>query len=127
VTAETARRIVESQPDADHQITLVDDAGNPTHIYTLSRRATRKIRRHMTALQPTCAFPGCLAPAEDCDYDHILGWDQGGETSTTNGSPKCNHDHHLKDHGWTHNRIDQQDTWTTPLGHTYTTERGPPI
>lgn len=53
MTAETARHIVESQPGADHQITLVDENGNPTHVYTLSRRATSKIRRHMAALQPT--------------------------------------------------------------------------
>ncbi|MGD2043370.1 MAG: DUF222 domain-containing protein [Acidimicrobiia bacterium] len=70
VTAETAREIVGTQPEADHQITLVDEKGLPTHIYTLSRRATRRIRRHMQALQPTCSFPGCVAPAVDCDYDH---------------------------------------------------------
>lgn len=127
VTAETARHVVESQPGADHQITLVDEAGNPTHIYTLSRRATKRIRRHMAGLQPTCAFPGCVAPAEDCDYDHHLGWTDGGETSTSNGGPKCDHDHQLKDHGWTHQRLHSQDTWTSPLGHTYVAERGPPI
>jgi len=127
VTAETARHVAESQPGADHQITLVDHDGNPTHVYTLSRRATKKIRRHMAALQPNCSFPGCVAPAEDCDYDHLLGWADGGETSTNNGGPKCDHDHTLKDHGWTHNRVNQQDTWTSPLGHLYVAERGPPI
>lgn len=127
VTAETARHIVGSQPDADHQITLVDETGNPTHIYTLSRRATNRIRKHVASLQPTCSFPGCVAPAEDCDYDHLLGWNQGGETSTVNGGPKCDHDHQLKDHGWTHQRADKQDSWTSPLGHTYTSERAPPI
>jgi hypothetical protein len=127
VTAETARHIVESQPGADHQITLTDEGGNPTHIYTLSRRATKKIRKHMAALQPTCSFPGCLAPADDCDFDHLLGWKEHGETSTTNGGPKCDHDHQLKDHGWTHDRADQHDTWTSPLGHTYNAERAPPI
>lgn len=125
VTAETARHIVATQPDADHQITLVDENGNPTHIYTLSRRATKRIRRHIAALQPTCSFPGCVAPAEDCDYDHYLPWAHGGETSTTTGGPKCDHDHQLRDHGWTHQRIKNQDHWTSPLGHTYTTEKPP--
>lgn len=122
VTAETARHIVSSQPDADHQITLVDGNANPTHIYTLSRKATKRIRQHVNALQPTCSFPGCVAPAEDCDYDHRLGWAQGGETSTTNGGPKCDHDHQLKDHGWTHQRRNRHDHWTSPLGHAYTTQ-----
>lgn len=122
VTAETARHIVQSQPEADHQITLVDDDGNPTLIYTLSRSATKTIRRHIAALQPTCSFPGCVAPAADCDYDHYLPWSEGGQTSTTNGGPKCDHDHTLRDHGWTHRRIDNQDLWTSPLGHSYVTQ-----
>ncbi|MFZ0015630.1 MAG: DUF222 domain-containing protein [Acidimicrobiia bacterium] len=122
VTAETARQIVCGQPNADHQITLVDANGSPTHIYTLSRRETKKIRSHMEALQPTCSFPGCIAPATDCDYDHIQPWVRGGETSTINGGPKCDHDHELKDHGWTHRRADRQDIWVSPLGHTYVTQ-----
>lgn len=119
VTADTARHIVATQPEADHQITLVDDGGNPTHIFTLSRRATKRIRRHMEALQPTCSFPGCVAPAADCDYDHQTPWSRGGETSTTNGGPKCDHDHELRDHGWQHRRHEESDIWVSPLGHTY--------
>lgn len=119
VSGETARHIVSGQPHADHQITLIDGNGDPTHIYTLSRRATKQIRRHMEALQPTCSFPGCVAPAIDCDYDHETPWSQGGETSTSNGGPKCDHDHEIKDHGWTHRRSNRRDVWNSPLGHTY--------
>lgn len=126
VTADTAREIVASQPNAEHQVTLVDSNGKPTHIYTLSRRATKRIRRHIAARQPTCAFPGCVAPAADCDYDHFTPWAEGGETSTTNGGPKCDHDHELKDNGWAHTRHNDQDIWTSPLGHTYTTQAQPP-
>lgn len=126
VTAETAREIVGAQPGADHQITLVDDQGNPTHIYTLSRRATKRIRMHMQALQPTCSFPGCVASAIDCDYDHETPWSDGGETSTTNGGPKCDHDHQLRDHGWVFRRLAGRDIWTSRLGHTYNTEPDPP-
>lgn len=126
VTAETARHIVATQPGANHQISLLDDNGQPTHIYTLSRRATKRIRRHIEALQPTCSFPGCVAPAQDCDYDHTTPWIKGGETSTTTGGPKCDHDHELRDHGWCFERRDNRDHWTSPLGHHYTTERDPP-
>lgn len=122
VTAETARHIVATQPDAEHQITVVDETGNPTHVYTLSRRATKRIRRSIDAISPTCTFPGCLMPAADCDYDHINPWAKGGETSTVNVGPKCRHDHKLKDHGWTHARSNGQDIWTSPLGHTYVTQ-----
>lgn len=126
VTAETAREIVGTQPRADHQITLVDETGRPTHIYTLSRRATKRIRRHIEALQPTCSFPGCVAPAQDCDYDHATPWAMGGETSTTTGGPKCDHDHELRDHGWCFERRNDRDRWTSRLGHIYITERDPP-
>jgi hypothetical protein len=126
VTAETARRIVSTQPESEHQITVVDEEGNPTHVYTLSRRATRRIRRHVEALQPTCSFPGCVAPAMDCDFDHLIPHALGGETSTTNGGPKCDHDHELRDHGWIHRRIDNRDHWTSPLGHTYVAEPNAP-
>lgn len=122
VTAETARRVVGSQPDAEHRITVTDDDGNPTHVYTLTRRATRTIRRHVQTLQPTCSFPGCVAPAEDCDLDHEDPWAEGGETSTANLDPKCRHDHQLKDRGWAHDQNDGAHTWTSPLGHTYITQ-----
>lgn len=122
VSAETTREIVAGQPEAEHQITLVDEHGNPTHVFTLSRRATRRIRRHMEALQPRCSFPGCLSPATDCDFDHVVGWAKGGETSTTNGSPKCDHDHQLKDQGWSHRRQGDEDVWVSRLGHSYVTQ-----
>ena len=122
VTAETARRVVASQPEAEHRVTLTDDAGDPTRIVTLSRRATRAIRRHIEAIQPTCTFPGCVAPAADCDYDHYVPWAEGGETSTTGLGPKCRHDHRLKDNGWSHDRDGDRDIWTSPLGHTYITQ-----
>jgi len=122
VTAETARQIVAAQPVAEHRITIVDEAGNPTHVHTLTRRATMTIRRHIEAVQPTCTFPGCVSPAVDCDYDHHTPWSEGGETSATNLGPKCRHDHQLKDHGWDHRPADGQHTWTSPLGHTYITQ-----
>ncbi|MGD2101446.1 MAG: DUF222 domain-containing protein [Acidimicrobiia bacterium] len=123
ITAETARHIVASQPDAEHRITVTDDHGNPTHIYTLTRKATAAIRRHVETLQPLCTFPGCLTPASDCDLDHQDPWAEGGETSTTNQDPKCRHDHQLKDHGWTHHQDHHgAHIWTSPLGHSYITQ-----
>jgi len=125
VIADIARRFADQHPKAEWQATITDDWGNVAGVVTTSRRPTKAISRHVNATQPTCTFPGCRVPAADCDFDHLLPRCQGGETSTRNGGPKCRHDHILKDHGWKHQRINGQDIWTSPLGHTYTTEKPP--
>lgn len=125
VIADVARRFADQHPRAEWQATITDDWGNVAGVVTTSRRPTKAISRHVNATQPTCSFPGCRVPASDCDFDHLLPRCQGGETSTRNGGPKCRHDHVLKDHGWKHQRIDGRDIWTSPLGHTYITEKPP--
>jgi hypothetical protein len=125
VIADVARKFADLVPRAEWRATITDDFGNVAAVVTTSRRPTRQISRLVDATQPTCAFPGCRVPARDCDYDHLLPRSQGGQTSTTNGGPKCRHDHILKDHGWTHQRVDGNDIWTSPHGHTYTTEKPP--
>ncbi len=112
-------------PHALWQATITDDQDNIVDVVTTRRRPTKTISRMVDAIQPTCAFPGCRVPAADCDFDHLLPVVQGGETSTRNGGPKCRHDHILKDNRWTHQRTNGQDIWTSPLGHTYTTEKPP--
>lgn len=125
VIADVARRFADQHPRAEWQATITDDWGNIAGIVTTSRRPTKAITRHVNATQPTCSFPGCRVPAADCDFDHLLPRCQRGQTSTRNGGPKCRHDHVLRDHGWKHQRIHGQDIWTSPLGHTYTTEKPP--
>ncbi len=125
VIADIARRFADQHPKAEWRATITDDWGNIAGVVTTTRRPTKTISRIVDATQPVCSFPGCRVPASDCDYDHLLPWSRGGQTSTTNGGPKCRHDHTLKDHGWKHHRIDGQDHWTSPHGHTYTTEKPP--
>lgn len=125
VIADVARRFADQHPRAEWQATITDDYGNIAGTVTTSRRPTKAISRMVNAAQPTCSFPGCRMPARDCDFDHLLPRCQGGETSTRNGGPKCRHDHVLKDHGWEHQRINGQDIWISPLGHTYITEKPP--
>jgi len=126
VIADVARRFAERHPRADWQATICDDHGNVLDVVATSRRPSRQISRIVNAGNPTCAFPGCRMPAEDCDFDHLLPFSQGGETSARNGGPKCRHDHILKDHGWVHQHLDGRDIWTSPLGHIYIAERAPP-
>lgn len=119
VNADVARNFADLHPRAEWQATITDDHGNVAGVVTTSRRPTKAISRFANAVQPTCSFPGCRVPAEDSDFDHLLPACQGGETSTWNGGPKCRHDHILKDRGWVHMRVEGQDIWISPLGHTY--------
>jgi Domain of unknown function (DUF222) len=81
--------------------------------------------RHLTQIRhATCTAPTCRRPAARCDFEHNIPYETGGRTCMCNGSPKCRHDHRLKQHpGW---RVDQHPdgtfTWTTPSGRQYATE-----
>ncbi len=122
VIADVARQYADMHPRAEWQATITDDHGNIAAVVTTSRRPIKTISRMVNATQPTCSFPGCRVPAQDCDYDHLLPVSQGGTTTVGNGGPKCRHDHILKGHGWTHQHSNGTDVWVSPLGHTYTTQ-----
>jgi hypothetical protein len=125
VIADVARKFADRHPKADWQATVCDQNGDVIDVITTRRRPTKQLSRLVDADQPVCSFPGCRMPARDCDYDHLLPASQGGPTSRRNGGPKCRHDHVLKDKGWKHERVKGRDHWTSPLGHTYTTEKPP--
>ena len=125
VIADVARKVADMQPKAEWRVVVTDDEGQVVDIVTTTRRPNAALSRYVEATQPVCAFPGCRMPARYSDFDHLVPRSEGGETSSENGGPKCRHDHILKDHGWTHERVDGDDRWTSPLGHTYTAERPP--
>lgn len=120
VAADIARQVADLSHDAEWRYTVTDDNGTIVHVGTTRRRPTKPLSRLVESLQPTCAGPGCRIPASQCDFDHLQPWVDLGATSDRNGGPKCRHDHTLKDHLWTHRRVGRHDTWTSPLGHTYT-------
>ncbi len=122
VIADVARKFADQHPRAEWRAIVTDDIGHAVGVVTTRRRPTKALSRYIEATQPTCSFPGCRMPTADCDYDHLLPWSLGGETSTRNGGPKCRHDHILKDGGWTHQRLDGHDRWGSPLGRTYITQ-----
>jgi hypothetical protein len=125
VIADVARKVGYAQQKAEWRVTVTDNNGEAILAETTRRRPTATQIREIYALHPTCTFPGCRIPAEDCDLDHNIPWAQGGPTTKTNINPKCRHDHILKDHGWKHQRINGKDIWTSPMGHTYLTARPP--
>jgi hypothetical protein len=125
VIADIARQYADRHPQAEWQAVLTCEHGEVVDVITTSRRPTKAISRLVNATQPVCSFPGCRIPAQDCDFDHLVPHSQHGPTSTSNGGPKCRHDHILKDKGWKHRRIDGHDIWISPRGHTYRTEKPP--
>lgn len=121
VIADVARQVALAQQKAEWRVTVTDDDGQIVHTGITRRRPTAAQTRHIQSLHPTCTFPGCRVQAEDCDLDHEVPWAKGGPTTVENLSPKCRHDHRLKDHGWSHRFENGQHIWTSPMGHTYIT------
>jgi hypothetical protein len=69
-------------------------------------------------------------PARQSDLDHENPWAVTHRTHTSGLEPLCRHHHQLKHRGWKlekHPRKPGYYTWTSPLGHTYTTGPDPPV
>ena len=90
-------------------------------------RPSAKLARFVRARDLTCRFPGCTAPAESCDIDHVIPYPLGA-THPSNLACLCRKHHHLKTF-WTGDwelklLPDGAAVWTSPTGHTYTTYPG---
>ena len=83
-----------------------------------------KLKHLIQVRHATCTSPICRRPAAQCDVEHNTPYEAGGRTCLCNTGPKCRHDHRLKQHpGWHVDQLpDGTFLWTTPAGHTYTTE-----
>lgn len=127
VISDITRRVAADQHDAQWQYTVTDTRTGEIHTGTTRRRPTRSQRRRIEARDRTCVFPGCRMPAIDSDIDHKKTWQEGGATTEDNLVPLCRRDHCLKHNGWIYEILDNGDCcWTSPLGHTYTSQRAPP-
>lgn len=127
VFAEIARKTVMENIEGDWTFTVTDQ-GRPVATGTLARRPTESQKRRVRAEYATCTFPGCRQDSYDCDLDHRKPCSQGGPTHNDNLGPLCRHHHMVRHHApWRmERRADGHHQWTSPLGHTYTTKRGPP-
>ncbi|MFQ5523006.1 MAG: DUF222 domain-containing protein [Acidimicrobiia bacterium] len=124
VLADIARQVA-AEYGSEWQITLTHQ-DQPVWVGTTSRRPTIQMKRRIRARYPTCVFPGCRASAHHCDLDHNIPVSEGGETCECNLCPLCRRHHILKHHGWRIKRLaDGRYQWTSPLGHTYTTDHPP--
>ena len=82
------------------------------------------LRTWLRVRDGTCRFPGCSRAARNCEIDHTKDWQFGHGTNHDNLAHLCPAHHHLKHQtGWTVKQIGGGVLeWTSPSGHTYTTE-----
>lgn len=71
----------------------LDEAASVT---TNSYTPTAGMRAFATARDGTCIFPGCTRPAERCQLDHRVPFDEGGPTTALNLFSLCQHHHNMK-------------------------------
>jgi len=85
----------------------------------------------VTARDRRCRYPTCRIPARHCQIDHTTQRQHGGGHTRCNLCLLCVYHHRAKDEGGYQLRQlpDGRLEWTTPLGHTYTTdpEEEPPF
>jgi hypothetical protein len=126
VISDIARQVTAEQPDAEWRYTITNDDGQVVSNGTTRRRPTTTMKRAVEAKARTCVFPGCRMPSRECDIDHNQAWTDGGATTECNLAPLCRHHHMIKHRGWTIRQTKPGIyTWTSPLGHTYTTGPDP--
>jgi hypothetical protein len=84
-------------------------------------RPGRALRHLVQIRYRTCGHPGCRRPAEDCDLDHTIPYEDGGRTCECNLAPFCRRHHQTKQApGW---RVTHPEpgtlVWTAPHGRSY--------
>ena len=85
-------------------------------------RPSTALQRFVRARDMTCCFPGCTHPAEYCDVDHTVPYEQSRLTHPGNVKALCRKHHLLKTFwvgrgGWTDEQLaDGTVVWTTPAG-----------
>jgi hypothetical protein len=92
-------------------------------------RPSTALQRFVRCRDMTCRFPGCDAPAEQCDIDHAIAY-PGGPTHPSNLRCLCRKHHLLRTFwigadGWADRQSpDGTIMWTAPTGRTYITHPG---
>jgi hypothetical protein len=118
--------------DAETEVTLRRLIADPVsgHLLDHGRRTYAvpdALREFIVARDRTCRFPGCSRPADRCQIDHVVAWEDGGATSPGNLGVLCVRHHQLKTHGGWRLSAPKPDgacNWTSPQGRTY--EHEPP-
>ena len=103
-------------------------AGGCAHLLASpAYRPPPRVAELVTARDGTCRFPPCRRPAEQCDLDHTVPFDQGGLTCSCNLGGECRSHHQLKQHPrWSLTQMAAGVfQWTTPAGRRYVSRPDP--
>lgn len=106
-------------PEARVIVKPVIDLNTP--LSTTAYEVPDRIREHLILRDRTCVFPWCHRNARACDLDHIVPFDHGGSTSTSNLAPLCRRHHRLKTFGdWVYTMVEPGVfLWRSPHGYSY--------
>ena len=116
-------RALAADPNGTWRRIITDPTGTVIDYGRRVYRPPAHLDRFIRARDQTCTFPNCHRQAVTCELDHVIAWDDGGETNQHNLVAVCARHHHVKhDGGWTnhYNPTTGAVTWTSPTGHTYT-------
>jgi hypothetical protein len=126
VIADVTRQVIANSHQAEWRfgITHLDQL---IDLVTTKRRPTKAQKDLIQVQDPECVFITCRQDSNHCDIDHTLPWAQHHHTTVTELDPLCPHHNQVKEHGWKLTKTKPGTyTWTSPLGHTYTTGPDPP-
>jgi hypothetical protein len=104
------------------------ETGKCAHPREMSGYVPGRLLNHLIKVRnTTCTAPGCRRPAERCDVDHVVPYDQGGRTCECNTHPACRRHHRLKGSAGWYLEMPEPGVlaWRLPHGRTYVT-RGEP-
>ncbi|MFB9376313.1 hypothetical protein ACFFKU_13025 [Kineococcus gynurae] len=105
--------------DGDWRRILTDPvSGEVLDVSSRVYRPGAALKRFVQARDRTCTTPGCLVPAIDCDLDHRIPFEEGGQTVRSNLHASCRRHHRQKtlyvfEHRTAHRRRVRQQTHLT--------------
>ena len=104
-------------------IVLTDDYGQAIAAAKDLRIPPEWLKRLIRLRDRHCREFGCTVPADQCEIDHTIAWEDGGKTVPENLGARCKPGHKTKHHGGGTVTQDNDGTlhFTTRSGHTHTT------
>ncbi|TJY64624.1 DUF222 domain-containing protein [Arthrobacter sp. CAU 1506] len=102
---------------------LTDDYGQAIAAAKDLRTPPEWLKRLVRLRDRHCRDFGCTVPADQCEIDHTIAWEDDGKTVLENLNARCKPGHKTKHHGGGTVTQDHDGTlhYTTRSGHTHTT------
>jgi len=126
VIADVLRQIIDQSHDGEWRFGIRDQDWLLGAVTTRRRPSTAQ-QRYVEVRDPECVFPTCRFDSIQSDLDHQHPWAHHHRTTIQELEPLCRYHHRQKHGNWKLSRTRAGTyTWTSPLGHTYTTGPDPP-